>query len=70
MARVELLKTIEARKMHPRTMRPMTPDWSTVPFGAILDKFTENNGTVEFWYHGEPYQCPEASMKSAYKKLD
>jgi alanine-glyoxylate transaminase/serine-glyoxylate transaminase/serine-pyruvate transaminase len=58
-------KTIEAAKLNPRTLRPLTPVKSTIPYGAILEKLTQERDIQRFYYLGEPYQCPMADIENA-----
>lgn len=68
MASVELTKSIEARKLNKRTMRPVSTDWVTLPFGAILEDLTEDRDDVKFYYLGEPYMCPAEAVRDASRQ--
>jgi len=65
MSKFALNKTIEAAKLNPRTLRPLTPIKSTIPYGAILEKLSQERDMQRFYYLGEPYQCPIADLESA-----
>jgi hypothetical protein len=64
MNRFELTKSIEARKVSPRTKIP-TNEFHTIPFGAIIDDVVENGEVNQFKYLGEYYQYPRADLKHA-----
>ena len=38
MAKFELTKSIEAVKLNPRTLRPLSDLKHTIPYGAVLEK--------------------------------
>ncbi len=61
MAKFELTKTIEARKLNKRT---------GIPFGAILENPAEDRDVVKFTYLGEPYQCPEEVFRVASAAIE
>jgi hypothetical protein len=65
MPRIELAKSIEARKLNRRTGRPVDTLWLTVPFGAILENAVEKGDLVEFSYLGELYHCRRGDIKDA-----
>src|SRR5687768_14292314 len=67
MPKLEIAKSIEARKLNPRTGRPVDTLWLTIPYGAILENPTENGDLVEFSYLGEPYHCKYAELKETLK---
>jgi hypothetical protein len=69
MAKFELTKSIEARKLNPRNRQPIGLP-VTIPFGAILGKFVEGRDMVEFDYLGEPYQAYTKDVESGLRKLD
>ena len=58
MARYELTKTIEARKLNQRSGLPLGEPPVSVPYSAILDKINESWDFVKFTYLGANYQCP------------
>ena len=65
----ELSKTIEAVKLNPRTMRPLSPEKSTIPFGGIIEKITEDRDKLKFFHDGNPYECPESDLRPALREL-
>jgi hypothetical protein len=68
MAKFELTKSIEARKLNPRNRQPIGLP-VTIPFGAILDKVARERDMVEFNYLGEPYQAPAKDADAALRNL-
>ena len=70
MAKAELTKTIEARRLNKRTMRPLTNDSHPIPYGAILDQVKEHHDCVHFFYLGEPYEARADTFNLAVKRLD
>jgi hypothetical protein len=69
MAKFELTKSIEAVKLNPRTLRPLSDLRHTIPYGGVLEKLTPDAGMQQFHYLGEPYECPEADLKTAIREL-
>ena len=65
MDKFTLTKSIEAKKLNPRTRVPTGEPSVTVPFGAIIQDLLENRGVIKFLYLGEPFQCPEEVLKTA-----
>jgi hypothetical protein len=70
MTKFELTKTIEAVKLNERTLRQLTPQKYTIPYGAILEKLTRDRHMQKFYYLGEPYECPYVDIETALKPLD
>ena len=70
MTKFELTKTIEAVKLNQRTLRPLTPQKFTIPYGAVLEKLTRDREMQQFHYLGEPYECPYVDIDTALKPLD
>ena len=70
MTKFELTKTIEAVKLNPRTLRPLTPEKFTIPFGAVLEKLARDRDMQQFYYLGEPYSILYIDVASALKPLD
>jgi hypothetical protein len=68
MAKFELTKSIEARKLNPRNRQPVGLP-VTIPFGAILDKVAHERDMVEFTYLAELYQAPAKDVDAALSKL-
>lgn len=69
MAKFELTKSIEAVKLNPRTLRPLSDLKHTIPYGAVLEKLTLDRDMQQFHYLGEPFECPEADLKAALREL-
>ena len=69
MAKFELTKSIEAVKLNPRTLRPLSDLKHTIPFGAVLEKLTLDRDMQQFHYLGEPYECSEADLKPALHEV-
>lgn len=65
MDRFTLTKTIEAKKLNPRTRVPTGEPMVTIPFGAIIQDLVEDRGVIKFLYLGEPFQCLEEVLKTA-----
>lgn len=57
MAKVELNKSIEARKLNQRSGLPMTGPEVTIPYGAIIEHVETDRDREEFHYLGELYSC-------------
>lgn len=68
MAKFELIKSIEARKLNPRNRQPIGLPL-TIPYGAIVDKIVRERDMVEFDYLGEPHHAPAKDVDSALRKL-
>jgi hypothetical protein len=68
MARFELMKSIEARKLIKRTGQPSKEGWITIPFGAIVEDLASERDMVRFTYLGELYQCAHDIVSSALSK--
>jgi hypothetical protein len=69
MAKFELTKTIEAVKLNKRTMRVLSDDRYTIPYGSVLNDVTKEGDNRRFFYLGEPYECPEMVIGSALKEI-
>jgi hypothetical protein len=70
MAKLEVTKTIEARKLNKRTRAPVAEPPVTIPFGAILADIVDNDGMMVFMYLGELYQCRTEILLPASHPLD
>lgn len=70
MAKAELTKTIEARKLNKRTMRPLGNDSVPIPYGAILDRMEYHHEHVQFFYLGEPFEAEAQTVRHAIKHLE
>lgn len=68
MAKFELTKSIEARKLNPRTMVPLN-DFHTIPFGAIIENLVDKDRMEQFSYLGEYYQYPREDLKAASRPI-
>jgi hypothetical protein len=68
MSKFELTKSIEARKLNPRTMVPLN-DWQTIPFGAIIDNVVDKGDVEDFSYLGEFYQYSKADLKASSRPI-
>jgi hypothetical protein len=69
MPKFELTKSIEAVKLNPRTLRPLSQLKHTIPYGAVLEKLTPDRDMLQFHYLGEPYEGPESELKPALHEL-
>ena len=69
MAKFELTKSIDARKLNKRTMNSLGPQRFNIPFGAILTDLTEERGLYKFHYLGEPYEVPVQEADTAIKEI-
>ena len=70
MPKFTLTKTIEASKLNPRTLRPLTPIKSTIPYGAILEKLSRDRDIQQFYYLGEPYECHYSDIETALEQVN
>jgi hypothetical protein len=69
MAKFELLKSIEAKKLNRRTLRAIGTESFTIPYGAIVENITEDRDRRKFFYLGDPYECFEFEMREALREL-
>jgi hypothetical protein len=65
MPKYELTKTIEARKLNPRTEIPTSDPLVTIPFGAIISDAVVDRDVRKFSYLGLRYQCPDEVFRVA-----
>jgi hypothetical protein len=70
LAKLEMTKSIEARKLNKRTRQLLAEHPITIPYGGILDEITDNGDIVSFHYLGEYYQCRSEILRSASHVLD
>jgi len=63
-------KMVEARKLHPKSLIPLSEPPLQLPFTAILEGLTLEREMYRFYYLGQPYQCPQKVMKSAIEKIE
>lgn len=69
MAKFEVTKTVEARKLHPKSGIPLSEPAEVLPFGAILENLREERDLLKFTYLGKPYQCEQKLLKPAIRSL-
>jgi hypothetical protein len=67
LAKVELNKSIEARKLNQRSGLPMTGPEVTIPYGAIIEHIESDRDRDKFHYLGELYSCRHELFVSAVK---
>ncbi|HEY1206587.1 MAG: hypothetical protein ABSH46_08785 [Bryobacteraceae bacterium] len=65
MPKFELNKSIEARKLNPRTGIQTSDPPVTIPFGALIDDVKEDRDHRKFSYLGERYRCPADVLRLA-----
>jgi hypothetical protein len=70
MPKLEVTKTIEARKLNKRTRQPVAEPPVTIPYGAILSDVVENDGVMAFMHLGELYQCRAEILRPASHALE
>jgi len=68
MAKFELTKSIEARKLNPRTKVPLN-EYQTIPFGAIIDELVDAGDAQQFAYLREYFQYPKDDLKAAMRPV-
>ena len=68
MAKFELTKTIEARKLNPRTKVPLN-EWQTIRFGAIIENLADQDEVTQFSHLGEYYEYPRGDLKAASQPI-
>ena len=55
MAKISLNKRIDATKLHPRTLAPLTGPEVNIPFGALVESISSDHEREKFLFLGEPY---------------
>jgi hypothetical protein len=70
MPKLEVTKTIEARKLNKRTRQPVAEPPVTIPYGAILTEVVENDGVMAFMHLGDLYQCRSEILRPASHVLE
>jgi hypothetical protein len=70
MARFEVLKSIEARKLNPRSGLPLNEPPVTIPFSAIIENLKEDRDLIKFTWLGQHYHCAESVLRPAIKPLE
>ena len=53
--KAEVLKTLEARKLNKRTMRPISSMTVVIPYGAIVSELKEEDRRLQFTYLGHSH---------------
>ena len=69
MDKFALTKTIEARKLNPRTRVPTGEPSVTIPFGAVIQDLAEDRDVIKFNYLGQPHQCPAPVLNEAIERI-
>lgn len=69
MSKLEVIKTIEARKLNRRSRLALAEPPVTIPYGAILDEVVENGDYIEFTYLRDLYQCKAEILRPASHPL-
>ena len=67
--KAEVLKTLEARKLNKRTMRPISSATVVIPYGAIVSQLKEEDRRLQFTYLGEPYDTDLSRMNGALRLI-
>ena len=65
MSKFELNRSIEARKLNPRTGIQTSDPQVTIPFGAFIDDVTEDRDDCRFSYLGQRYRCATDVLRMA-----
>jgi hypothetical protein len=63
--KLELNKSIEARKLNKRTGSPTSDPEAVIPYGAIVENVERDRDFERFTYLGELYQCRHTLLASA-----
>ena len=63
--KLELNKSIEARKLNKRTGSPTTDPEVVIPYGAFVENVEADRDFERFTYLGELYQCTHTLLASA-----
>ncbi|MBE0660806.1 MAG: hypothetical protein IH602_24140 [Bryobacteraceae bacterium] len=63
-------KMVEARKLHPNSLIPLSEPPIQLPFTAILEGMRLEREMYRFYYLGQPYQCAQKVLKSAIEKIE
>lgn len=69
MSSYEVTKSVEARKLHSRSLVPLSEPPVTLPFGAILENLREDRDLFKFDYLGQPHQGPQDVLRPAIRPL-
>ncbi len=70
MIKLELNKSIEARKLNKRTGSPTSDPEAVIPYGAIVENIEPDRDFERFTYLGELYQCSHTLLASATDPQD
>lgn len=65
-----VIKMVEAKKLHPKSLIPLSEPPIQLPFTAILEGVKLEREMYRFYYLGQPYQCAQKVLKSAIEKID
>ncbi len=65
-----LMKSIDARKLNPRTLTVVSGPEVTIPFSAIVDHVERDRDMVRFRYLNELYTCPYERLEAALDQED
>jgi len=68
MATLTLVKTIEARKLNPKTGVSLPGPPVTIPYGAIIDRLERHRDDAKFRYQMEMYGCRYQVLEEALEK--
>jgi hypothetical protein len=63
--KLELNKSIEARKLNKRTGSPTTDPEVSIPYGAFVENVEADRDFERFTYQGELYRCTHTLLASA-----
>jgi len=69
MAKLTLTKTIEARKLNPRTRVPTADPPVTIPYGAIITEAEQVGDMDNFTYLGAWHQCAHGVLQAAIEQV-
>ncbi len=70
MPKLELSKSIEARKLNRRTRLPTKDPFVAIPYGAIIEDLEQDRDLGSFSYLGELYQCPYTTVAEASRPIE
>ena len=65
MPKVSLSKSIEAKKLNPKTGVTLSGPAVTIPYGAIIDNIEQERDSARFRYENNSYGCPYELLMSA-----
>ena len=65
MIKLELNKSIEARRLNKRTGAPTTDPEVSIPYGAIVENVERDRDFERFTHLGDLYHCPHKLLVSA-----